>query len=533
MDDFEREMKQSFLEDAAQLLAEAEQCFLGLEKRDSSQFDKLFRLAHNLKGSSATFGLEDFAKLTHQLESLITRLKKNEIPLDDITINLLLACNDRLLTMVKETRANLEARFNNEDLLSQISKLLNTEEVASPKQHEPTITEPISTPAQTVAPTSSSETIRVSLARLDQIINCVGELLIIQSTLAHEGEALKSIRIQRTLAELEKITREVRQVSMSLRMVPLKQTFQKMQRIVRDTSSELGKTIALETRGEETELDKTIVEQLGDPLVHLIRNAVDHGLEDTAERTKAGKAETGKIILSASQENGYATIEVRDDGRGMDPRKLAAKATEKGLITPEVAEKMSDTDAYQLIFAPGFSTKTEVSAISGRGVGMDVVKSHIQNLRGTIQIETSVGVGTCFKICLPLSLGIIDGMVVRVGTDRFILPLLSMQESVSVKDRNSGKIQVRGEEVPVFPLGSLLGMENKEVATEPTAIVMKDAKGRLFSVLVDEVVHNQQAVLKPLGPEVPTHSGITGGALLGDGKPALILDLPRIVEVAV
>jgi two-component system chemotaxis sensor kinase CheA len=250
------------------------------------------------------------------------------------------------------------------------------------------------------------ESIRVSLSRIDRLMNNVGELVILQTVMSQQKDTFASPLQQHTVTQMEKIIREVQEISMSLRMVPLKQTFQKMQRIVRDTSQAISKDVELIINGDDTELDKTVLEQIGDPLVHLIRNAVDHGIETPDEREKAGKSRTGHVRLSAQHRGSHVVIEIRDDGKGLDAKKLVAKAIEKGILKPGAV--LTDEEAYRLIFAPGFSTKQEVTDISGRGVGMDVVKTNIDSLQGTVELETELGKGSSFRILLPLTLAIVD-----------------------------------------------------------------------------------------------------------------------------
>jgi two-component system chemotaxis sensor kinase CheA len=380
------------------------------------------------------------------------------------------------------------------------------------------------------------ESIRVNLGRIDKLMNNVGELVILQTMLSQHKKSIESLLVQKTIHQLEKITREIQDISMSLRMVPLKQTFQKMQRIVRDTSLELAKEVRLEISGEDTELDKTVLEQIGDPLVHLIRNAVDHGLESKNERIQTGKSEVGLVQLSANNRGSHIVIEVRDDGKGLDPKKLVAKALEKGLI--KSGQDLSDEQAYELIFAPGFSTKAIVTNVSGRGVGMDVVKTNITRLSGEIQIETHLGTGTCFRILLPLTIAIIDGIVVRVSDQNYVVPVSNIHESMRPKVEQIGTVtgvgevlKLRGETLPVYRLGKLLGLKSDKISiNEATAMVVRPPKMKPFAVLVDEMLKKQQVVIKRLGEEIRGTPGITGGAILGDGKAALIIDFPELVE---
>jgi two-component system chemotaxis sensor kinase CheA len=331
---------------------------------------------------------------------------------------------------------------------------------------------------------------------------------------------------------MTKIIKEIQGTSMSLRMVPLKQTFQKMQRIVRDTSVALSKDIQIHLNGEETELDKTVIEALADPLVHLIRNAVDHGIEGRDERINAGKSTQGSVYLSAYHRGDKIVIEVRDDGKGLSADNLKKKALEKGIL--KEGDNLSDEQSYQLIFAPGFSTKNEVSDVSGRGVGMDVVKTNILRLQGNIELETTLGKGTCFRIVLPLTLAIVDGMVVTQGGDRFVIPISQVAESLQPKHEDVSFINetgeslvLRGECLPLLRLDSVLRKRagDKRPAWESIALVVRGPNHRPFSILVDDIVCQQQVVIKRLGEEIQGIPGISGAAILGDGKAGLILDL--------
>lgn len=634
MDDFEKELKVGFLDEAAQLLSDAEQCFLNLEtaSNDPSIIEKLFRLAHNLKGSARAVGFADIAEFTHQLESLLLKIKNKEITIQASTINLLLRCNDHINVMVQGLKANLDARFNSQELLAEIGLHLSgqvpasatpaeaaSQEVpvqeAAPAETPPTepqeeplaevaeedveeevtpVTafpdasdpafaetaknagvdakallddansvdpgnldkvvsasfakpEPAQTaaPAQPGAPSSAApqqvvdESIRVSLRRLDRLMNNVGELVILQAVLNQQKFQVQSMLVQKTIDQLAKITKDIQDISMSLRMVPLKQTFQKMQRIVRDISKQLNKEVLFEMGGEETELDKTVIEQIGDPLVHLVRNAVDHGLESAEDRIKAGKNPQGRVLLRAIHQGDHIRIEVQDDGRGLDAQKLIAKAREKGIIKPN--QTLTDDQAHQLIFASGFSTKEQVTDVSGRGVGMDVVRSNVMALQGDIQIDTELGKGTCIRIILPLTLSIIDGMVVKCGEERYVVPITHVYESVQptkadvVFATGLGEVlNLRGENVPLHRLGALL---NRKIANgreywDSIAIVVRTGKFP-FAVLVDDIIGQQQVVIKRLGSEVRNIKGVSGGAILGDGRAALILDFPELSAKAV
>lgn len=557
MDDFELTLKSGFLEEASGLLADAEQCFLNLESSagDCSVLEQIFRLAHNLKGSAKAVGFEDLSHFTHQLESLLLKIKKNEIPINSASVDLLLRCNDHVRMMIDGLRADFNAKFESESLLSEIEAMLNgqmpaasepdahkTEEAPAADVHAPqfeiAVAPKEAKPAASAQPPSSGgahaeESIRVSFARLERLLNFVGEMVILQTVLREQATKVDSHTLNRTVDQLGKVTKEVQDISMSLRMVPIKQTFQKMQRIVRDTARALNKEIHFEISGEETEVDKTLLEKIGDPLVHMVRNAVDHGIENAERRAASGKPSTGHIRLSAYHRSGSLIIEVQDDGAGLDAAVLQKKAIEKGIIRPET--KLSDKEAHQLIFAPGFSTKAVVTDVSGRGVGMDVVKTNITQLQGEIQIETTIGKGSCFRIILPLTLAIIDSMIIRCAKELFVIPLNHVHESLKPRPEDLhfttlGEIlMLRGENIPLFRLGEVIGLTPPSRRPADGIAIVVRTQSQPFAVLVDDIIGQQQVVIKTLGQEIRHLKGFSGSSILGNGRPALILELHELV----
>jgi two-component system chemotaxis sensor kinase CheA len=324
---------------------------------------------------------------------------------------------------------------------------------------------------------------------------------------------------------------------MALRMIPIKATFQKMERLARDLARNCGKKAHFQVAGEDTELDRTVVEEIADPLVHMVRNALDHGLEMPADRVARGKPEAGNVGLSAYHQGSNIVIELKDDGRGIDPAKVLAKARSQGLVGP--AEEPTRDEILHLIFAPGFSTAEKVTAVSGRGVGMDVVRRNIERLRGKIEIETEVGVGSTFRIKLPLTMAIIDGLVVRVGEDRFILPSISVQmalrpsrENIVTVHGRGEVLEMRGRMLPLHRLHRRFGIP--AAAQEPWEgiVVIVEASGKVCALLVDEMVSKQEVVIKSLGAFMQSLPGVAGGAILGDGNIALILDPGTLLQAA-
>jgi len=383
------------------------------------------------------------------------------------------------------------------------------------------------------------ETLKVDADRLDKLVDAIGELVIAES-MVHQSMELaiaESPELARRLGQLKKITRELQGMGMSLRMVPVRGTFQKMARLVRDLARKSGKLVNFSMSGEDTELDKTVVDQIGDPLVHMIRNAVDHGIEDTPhERRNAGKPEAGRITLRAFHRGGSIYIEVEDDGRGLDREAILAKARERHLVRD--GDSMTDREVFNLIFEPGFSTASKVTDVSGRGVGMDVVRRNIEALRGHTEIRSELGKGSVFSIRLPLTLAIIDGMVVEVGRERYIIPTLSVVMSLRPDPRdmstvlNRGKmLKVHGNLVPVFSLHDLFGVERAEGAVDRELVVIIEDNGRQAGLLVDDLLGQQQIVIKSLGQGMRNIPGIAGAAIMPDGRVGLILDVGGIVRL--
>lgn len=388
-----------------------------------------------------------------------------------------------------------------------------------------------------VAAQPEAATIRVAISKVDQLINLVGELVITQAMLAQNSRALDPAVYQQLLtglADLDRNTRDLQESVMSIRMIPMSIVFSRFPRMLRDLASKLGKKVDFVTQGEATELDKGLVEKITDPLTHLVRNSCDHGVEMPAERIAAGKSETGTITLSASHQGGSIVIEVRDDGRGLSRPKILAKARERGL---DVSDQMSDADVWQLIFAPGFSTAAVVTDVSGRGVGMDVVKKNIAALNGTVEIDSAEGYGMKVSVRLPLTLAIMDGMSVGVGEEVYILPLSSVVESFQVKadavstvGQGSQLVKVRDEYMPVIELEKVFQIPRFDFERSSDIMVVVEAEGSRVALLVDELLGQQQVVVKNLESNYRKVPNVSGATILGDGKVALILDTGALVR---
>ena len=391
--------------------------------------------------------------------------------------------------------------------------------------------------AAAAAAQPEAATIRVAISKVDQLINLVGELVITQAMLAQNSRALDPAIYQQLLtglSDLDRNTRDLQESVMSIRMIPMSIVFSRFPRMLRDLAGKLGKKVELVTQGEATELDKGLVEKITDPLTHLVRNSCDHGVEMPAERVASGKSELGTITLSASHQGGSIVIEVRDDGRGLSRPKILKKARERGL---DVNDMMSDADVWQLIFAPGFSTADVVTDVSGRGVGMDVVKKNITALNGTVEIDSAEGYGMKVSVRLPLTLAIMDGMSVGVGEEVYILPLSSVVESFQVKadavstvGQGSQLVKVRDEYMPVIELEKVFQVPRFDFEKSSDIMVVVEAEGSRVALLVDELLGQQQVVVKNLESNYRKVPNVSGATILGDGKVALILDTGALVR---
>ena len=387
----------------------------------------------------------------------------------------------------------------------------------------------------------TSSSIRVDINKIDSLINMVGELVITQSMLGMLGDDFDMSRVERLregLTQLERHTRELQESVMQIRMVPISFSFSRFPRLVHDLSSKLGKNIELKMSGENTEVDKTVIEKIGDPLVHLVRNSLDHGIETPEERVAGGKPEMGTVHLGASHRGGNIVIEIRDDGRGLPRDKIFNKAVERGLVKPD--DNLSDKDIYDLIFQPGFSTAEQVSDVSGRGVGMDVVRRNINELGGAIEIDSVPGQGSAIIIRLPLTLAILDGQTVRIGDETYIVPLVSIIESIQIHEDMLSTVAGRGETfklrdeyLPIVRMHEIFGIENPDAESLTDGIlVVVEGEGRKCGLFVDDLLGQQQVVIKSLEANYRKVDGLSGATILGDGSVALILDIPGLMRLA-
>lgn len=552
----DREVLEEFYNEAQEHLEQIESVLLDLENdpTNAEALSALFRSFHTIKGVAGFLHLAPIQSLAHDIESLLDLARNKKLVLNSQMITTILNSKDTIAILVAQVSEALsdgtlpsetvptahliqEARAacKGEPIAVESStakKTAEPEQASTPKPSiasKPKLLAAASQPPKHAATKASS--IRVSTEKLDNLMDTVGELVITQSQIQESAKALAhdNSPLERNLSQLARISKELQHTSMSLRMVPIGATFQKMGRIVRDVSRNLGKKIIFTTSGEETELDRNVVELIGDPLVHMVRNAVDHGIEDAETRKAAGKDEIGRVELNAYHMGGSIVIDLKDDGKGMDPEKLLEKARSKGLVDEH--ESFTDEEIYKFIFLPGFSTAAQVTDVSGRGVGMDVVRQNIESLRGQVEISSNLGLGSVFTIKLPLTTAIIDGLLVRVGTERFIIPTLSVKVALRPEKKQIKTLQnkqeildLRGQSIPIVRLHQRFEID--DAVTDPCEgiVVIIETAGRPVGLIVDAMLGKQEVVIKSLGNALRKLQGIAGGAILGDGNIALILD---------
>lgn len=544
------DLLQEFVNESAEHLQHAEQYLMTIETdpRHSDSLNGLYRAFHTIKGVSSFLNLNDIQTLAHKTETLLNEAREHRVTLAGPTLEVCFVSVDTLKRYVGDVRERITNPNHELPVDKSLPQLLLAIEQASRGRLNSYTAHPANSektggdgeaPAHANADAKAKMTVKVDRDRLDKLVNAIGELVIAEAMVRQEVEQKDagSSHGARSLPALHKITRELQEQSLSLRMAPLKNTFQRMGRLVRDLAKKLGKQFRFEAEGEDTELDKTLVDQIGDPLVHMIRNAADHGIESVADRLKAGKPAEGTIRLRAYHRSGNTYIELSDDGRGLHRETILAKAVEKGLVNAN--EQLADESVYDLIFAPGFSTASKVTDVSGRGVGMDVVRRNVEALSGSVQIESEFGKGTTFRIRLPLTLSIIDGLAVKSGNEMFIVPLLSVIESLRPKatDVQSvlGKgevITVRGETMPMARLSHVFGTTSQVEDVSHGLVVIVENERKKFGLLVDELTGLPQVVMKSLEANYRKVQGISGATILGDGRVALILDVPGLVRLA-
>jgi two-component system chemotaxis sensor kinase CheA len=668
----------AFFEESFEALDAMEAALLKLDvgAPEPELINTIFRVAHSIKGGSATFGFSDIASFTHSLETLLDELRSGAMPVTVAVSDLLLKSVDVLRAMLRAVQAKQPIDTQRvSDLQFDLEVVIAKKEqhaplaaapaaVASPPGAAPSAAKPqrwrirfhpyrellargndpqrmlrelaalgelqvrvdtqmlppladvtpqdcylawslelaaevteeairqvfewaegdcdltverlpgetqptapavaVATPAPTPTPTTTatqtappqavspakpespvgglgdSGSIRVSVEKIDELMNTVGELVITQAMLSQLGSSFDGAdaeKLRGGLAQLERNMRELQESVMRVRMLPISFVFSRFPRMVRDLAQRLGKQIELKLTGEQTELDKTVLEKIGDPLVHLVRNSIDHGIELPEARIAGGKSAEGTVQLDACHRGGNIAVEVSDDGGGLDKERILAKARARGLIGTD--DSLTDAEIYELIFLPGFSTADKTTDVSGRGVGMDVVRRNVKELGGKVDVRSEAGRGSRFTITLPLTLAIVDGQSVAVGTETYIVPLISIVESMQLKSsgvtRLSGHSEVlsfRGDYLPIIRLHELFGVEPRSRALHEGLVVVAEGDGRRVGLFVDDLLGQQQVVIKSLEANYGHIEGVSGATILGDGSVALILDVPGLIRAA-
>ena len=549
-----------FLTEAREHIAAAEEAVLSLENdlEDMELINTVFRSFHTIKGVAGFMNLAPIVHAAHNAEYLLDEARKQTIKLNSSYLDLILESCDvmsQLLGVLDGGQAPKQVEFDRH--VSQLQKASKGEPVDTGKRAAaPSPASETNSVTQTPAakPASGGESgaaakkkpadvsVKVNTERLDNLVTMVGELVIAQQMVIQDPsvQTIDDQRFQRNLSQAGKIIRDLQEVAMSLRMVTLKGTFQKMARLVRDVSAKANKSVQFIMEGEDTELDRTVVEEIGDPLVHMIRNSCDHGIETAEDRVKAGKPATGTLTLRAYHQGGSIIIEIQDDGKGLDRERILAKAIEKGVYTPDRdLREIPDSEVFNLIMMPGFSTAPKVTDISGRGVGMDVVRRNIEALRGKIEIQSVAGQGTTFKLSLPLTMAIIDGMIVRVGTQRYVVPTLAIEQSFRPTEgqihtvAEEGEMAlVRGALLPIYRLNQIFDLNEGASDICDGLLIVLESNGTKCCMLIDEIIGQQQVVIKRLGQGIEPLRGTSGGAILGDGRVALIIDVAGLLSEA-
>jgi len=561
-----------FVPEAGEHLEAGEAALLALEKTadDPDAINTVFRAFHTLKGMAGYVHLRLTSDLAHQAESLLSRVRDKEIAYGPVIANLSLRSVDILKELVASVRTAvqtggaLSCPSGYAALLQELKQAatgaVSASPVVAPSKPLPSSSEttqapepasavapvaspPVPTPApvnKTSRPATESSvetTVRIRTDRLDRLINAVGELVIAQSMITQDPAVLSDSHgaLSHKVSHLDRVVRDLRDLAMALRLVPMKGPFQKAARAVRDVAQKSGKNVDLRLSGEDAEVDRNVVETMDALLLHLVRNAVDHGMETPAEREKTGKDPAGVLNLSATHEGGSLVVDIEDDGKGLDREKIKQRARERGLVPAD--RELTDEETLRLIFLPGFSTAEKVTDVSGRGVGLDVVRKGIENLRGQLDLSSEPGKGTRFRIRLPLTLAVTDGMLVRVDGQTFILPTISIRQTVrpdlSTLSTVAGRgelLNLRGELIPVYRLRRVLGLSEDE--SNGGLLVIVEDHHDLAALWVDDLLGQQQVVTKSLGVWFGHVSGVSGGAILGDGRVGLILNPAEIVRLA-
>lgn len=562
LDDMQ-EIIDDFLIEADELITSLDSDLVKLETTpgDLELLNTIFRAAHTIKGTSSFLGLDHVTELTHKMEDILNRLRKGEMAVTPDIMDVLLESLDLLKALVQAVHDGTSNKIPIDKMVQRLVDAFNSQNNGKPDQLQAktssagnTVTSSGAAAKNATAESSqeaskehrsAEQTIRVDVARLDTLMNLMGELVLGRNSLMQTINRLRSEsgsvpeQLTQAVAGINYITTELQLSVMKMRMQQVAKVFNKMPRLVRDLARESGKIIQLKISGEATELDKSVIEEIGDPLVHIIRNSCDHGLEMPEEREAAGKSPTGTIEISATQEGSNIVIKITDDGRGLDLDAIRAKAIERGLVTEEEAERLEDKEIFKFIFGAGFSTAKKVTGVSGRGVGMDVVRTNIEKLSGMIEISSKRGEGTCMAIKLPLTLAIIQGLLVQSDNEVFILPLSSVHETV--KSRHSEVhyvnkhpvLRLRDDIIPILNLNEIFSQQKSGIVmTEKPYIVVVGLAEKKLGIVIDRFLGQEEVVIKSLGTFLGSSEGVAGATILGDGRIRLIVDMIGLFSLA-
>jgi two-component system chemotaxis sensor kinase CheA len=545
------ELTREFLIETNENLARLDQEMVLLEQRpkDATLLASIFRVIHTLKGTCGFLSFSTIEGITHHAETILGHVRAGERDLTPELVTLVLETVDAVkaeLTSIERTNKESGAKY--EALVRRLERAAELRPVAATTQPVAAVTLDAVAPESPALESSGGKgsavadaTIRVDVGLLDKLMNLVGELVLARNQVLQFTSRLEDASLAATSQRLNLITSELQEGVMKTRMQPIGVVWNKLPRVVRDLSSLCGKQIALEMDGAETELDKTIIEAIKDPLTHIVRNACDHGIEGPEARVRAGKPAGGRLLLRAFHEGGSVNIEIADDGNGIDGQRVKAKALQQELIREEQAERMSDRELANLVFLPGFSTAREVTSISGRGVGMDVVKTNIEKIGGTVDLVSRRGLGTTIRIKIPLTLAIIPGLIVSVRQERFVIPQTSLLELVRLEGDESRRqiewvgntplYRRRGKLLPLAFLDRVLRLDDGSgEVPDVLNIVVLQAEDRQFGLVVDHVNDTQEIVVKPLGKQMKALNCYAGATIMGDGRVALILDVMGIAH---
>jgi two-component system, chemotaxis family, sensor kinase CheA len=558
-----------FIPEALDILYESETIILEMEKMNGGVSDEnterindLFRCFHTLKGSAGLLKIESIVKLTHEVETLLDHIRKKSSVLNTDTSQLLLNVCDQLKKIFQEIELNKTDPVPDEGSIALLNSLraqtqIFKSETVVPKKRkayeifEPEPEEPdehIQEPPKEVyeqntqlkSKTSASVSkrdIRVSNEKLDELMDMMGELVIAESNVSQHPDVknFKDGTFPQSLNRLRKIVMDIQEIVLSTRMIPISGIFQRMSRLIRDLQKKSMKKVSLWIEGEETQIDKSIMDKISDPIIHILRNSVDHGIETLEERRASGKPEVGNIHLSARQSVNEIWILIKDDGRGLDRSRIIKAAIEKGILTGN-ANALSDKEVFSLIFHPGLSTAKEITDISGRGVGMDIVKQNMDKIGGKIDIHSTAGVGTTFVLRLPLTLGIMEGTVVRVGSSFFTIQTIELKEFVGLRGKTPIRLEdenevyeIRGKFIPSYTINQIINQRNPlEYDSQDPLMIVLESEGNLLGIKVDEILGNNNVVIKPLEGRMEEANHVSGFTILGNGNVSLILDIKSI-----